>query len=189
MAESDKRAAILEAALSLFAERGFHGTAVPLIAERAGVGTGTIYRYFDSKEALGNVLYRELKASLSEHVTDGFPQGGSPREHFHTFWSRMVGWATDNPRAFAFLEFHTHDYLDRDSREVSRTSLGAGLATIEYAQRHQALKQAPPILLVGVMLGILQGVLRVKWEAQGDMALSEADMELAEQCAWEAIRA
>src|ERR1035437_2808422 len=42
----DKREAILGAALELFAERGFHGTAVPQIADKAGVGAGTIYRYF-----------------------------------------------------------------------------------------------------------------------------------------------
>ena len=47
----DKREAVLGAALELFVERGFHGTTVPEIAERAGVGAGTIYRHFASKEA------------------------------------------------------------------------------------------------------------------------------------------
>src|SRR5690606_27876447 len=54
---TDKREAILHAALELFVERGFWGTAVPEIAEKAGVGAGTIYRYFESKEALVNALY------------------------------------------------------------------------------------------------------------------------------------
>ena len=60
-AVSDKREAIMQAALELFVERGFYGTAVPEIADRAGVGAGTIYRYFESKEALVNALYREQK--------------------------------------------------------------------------------------------------------------------------------
>jgi TetR/AcrR family transcriptional regulator, repressor of fatR-cypB operon len=51
-----KREAILNAALQLFTEFGFHGTAMPQVAERAGVGAGTIYRYFTSKEALVNTL-------------------------------------------------------------------------------------------------------------------------------------
>ena len=54
----DKREAIMTAALELFVERGFFGTAVPEIADRAGVGAGTIYRYFESKEALVNEIYR-----------------------------------------------------------------------------------------------------------------------------------
>ena len=57
----DKREAILQAALELFVERGFYGTAVPEIADRASVGAGTIYRYFESKEALVNAIYRQEK--------------------------------------------------------------------------------------------------------------------------------
>lgn len=188
MGEADKREAILEAALSLFVERGFHGTAVPLIAARAQVGAGTIYRYFESKETLVNELYRELKRSLASHVGEDFPTSGSPREQFHAFWARMVEWATKNPEAFAFLEFHSHDYLDRSSRKVGRQGRDTGLRMIEYAQEHHALKEAPPLLLVGIVLGILQGVMRVKWEAQGGLAVSDEDLSLAEQCAWEAIR-
>ncbi len=45
----DKREAIIRASITLFAERGFYGTQVPLIAEQARVGVGTIYRYFKDK--------------------------------------------------------------------------------------------------------------------------------------------
>ena len=38
-----KQDAILAAALQLFAQKGFHGTAVPDVAQLAGVATGTIY--------------------------------------------------------------------------------------------------------------------------------------------------
>src|ERR1700730_16443430 len=72
---SDKRAAIMTAALELFVERGFYGTAVPEIADKAQVGAGTIYRYFESKEALVNALYRDLKMQFAGAVIDGFPAG------------------------------------------------------------------------------------------------------------------
>ena len=54
--KADKRRRILDAALGLFAERGFHGTAVPLVAGRAEVGAGTIYRFFESKEEIALAL-------------------------------------------------------------------------------------------------------------------------------------
>ena len=60
----ERREAILAAALELFSERGFHGTAVPLVAEKAGVGAGTLYRYFESKEALVNALYQRWKGEF-----------------------------------------------------------------------------------------------------------------------------
>ena len=47
--DTDKADAILAAALNLFVERGFHGTSVLSVAERAGVAAGTIYHYFVAK--------------------------------------------------------------------------------------------------------------------------------------------
>lgn len=48
----ERQAEILEAALKLFAEKGLHDTKVSEIAAEAGVSQGTVYWYFDSKEAL-----------------------------------------------------------------------------------------------------------------------------------------
>jgi AcrR family transcriptional regulator len=47
-----KRQAILDQAIRTFAEQGFRGTDVQVIADGAGVGKGTVYRYFRSKEEL-----------------------------------------------------------------------------------------------------------------------------------------
>src|SRR5215470_12938535 len=86
----DKREAILSAALELFVARGFYGVAVPEIAERAGVGAGTIYRYFESKEALVNAIYREQKQAFGAVTISDFPASAPTREQFHTLWNRMA---------------------------------------------------------------------------------------------------
>ena len=53
-----RRQASLEAALSVFAERGFAAARLDDVAERAGVAKGTLYLYFRSKEALFEALIR-----------------------------------------------------------------------------------------------------------------------------------
>jgi AcrR family transcriptional regulator len=50
--KEDKKIRILEAAIHLFAQNGYTGTAVADIAVQADIGKGTIYEYFDSKEDL-----------------------------------------------------------------------------------------------------------------------------------------
>ena len=50
---------ILAAALEVFTDRGFAATTLEDVAKRAGVTKGTIYLYFDSKEALFKALIRE----------------------------------------------------------------------------------------------------------------------------------
>lgn len=49
---------ILEAALEVFSFKGFHTSTMDEIAERAGVGKGTLYRYFETKEKLFDELVR-----------------------------------------------------------------------------------------------------------------------------------
>src|SRR5512144_3268813 len=71
---SDTREALLDAALEVMSERGFHGTSVPELAERAGVGAATMYRHFESKEALVNALYLRAKRQVASMLWDAFPE-------------------------------------------------------------------------------------------------------------------
>lgn len=59
------RAAIVEAALALFRERGYEATTMREIASRAGVSTGNAYYYFGSKEELMQEFYA---TSHAEHL-------------------------------------------------------------------------------------------------------------------------
>jgi AcrR family transcriptional regulator len=60
LAKEERRNQILDAALAVFSEKGFHTANVSDVAAGAGVSQGTIYWYFDSKEELfeASVLYR-----------------------------------------------------------------------------------------------------------------------------------
>lgn len=53
------RERVLEAALGVFSEKGFHVATMDEVAERAGVGKGTLYRHFANKETLFNELVRQ----------------------------------------------------------------------------------------------------------------------------------
>ena len=86
--ERGQKECILSAALELFAEKGFHGTAVPEIAAKAGVAAGTIYRYFDSKEAMVNAVYQRHKARCSRPSSTTFLTRAR-RGAIHHFISRV----------------------------------------------------------------------------------------------------
>ncbi len=81
-----RRAQILDAAAAVFAERGFHRTTIRAIAAAAGVAEGTIYNYFDSKDA----LLIGLMARLAEI------------EHFDL---ELAQGLQDDPRAFIRAAF------------------------------------------------------------------------------------
>lgn len=58
------REAILEAAEQVFADRGFAGTRMADVAKAAGIATGTLYNYFDNKQA--------VLCSLLDHLSEVF---------------------------------------------------------------------------------------------------------------------
>jgi AcrR family transcriptional regulator len=187
---TDKREAILDAALELFVERGFFGTAVPEIAERAGVGAGTIYRYFDSKEALVNAIYRQQKTYFAKGVLEGMFAGppSTTRELFRTLWMRMASFAIDNPKGFVFMELHHHArYLDAESRALEARMTQLFVDAITGSQARGELKAGAPRLFMGIVMGAFVGVIRTCIES--DQPLASADWKLAEQALWEAIRA
>ena len=58
-AAADKRRQILDAAIRVFATRGFHACRVSDVADEAGVAYGLVYHYFGSKEEILNTLFLE----------------------------------------------------------------------------------------------------------------------------------
>jgi AcrR family transcriptional regulator len=66
--------AIIEATLDVFAEKGFEGVCVELVATRAGVGKATIYRRWPNKEELLLAAFASLKSPFPE------PEGVSVRD-------------------------------------------------------------------------------------------------------------
>ena len=186
--DSEKAEAILAAALELFVERGFHGTSVPSVAERAGVAAGTIYHYFASKEALVNALYSRWKGVIGRHIVDSFPATAPLREQFRAVWMGMAEFAIDHPKELAFLEFHHHaSYLDDEARAAENRVFEFGVGVVQLAQTAQSLKPAPAALLLEFANGAFLGVFRAA--LAGRLPLTRETFALAEPCAWEAVRA
>jgi AcrR family transcriptional regulator len=86
---------IVAAALDVFVERGFAATKLADVARRAGVTKGTVYLYFESKEALFKAVVRQTLLPViaqAEEVAQSFP--GTARELFtrlaRDYW-RLIG--------------------------------------------------------------------------------------------------
>lgn len=61
----EKYHAIIEAAIKVIAENGYHNSQVSKIAKEAGVADGTIYLYFDNKEDVLVSLFREIMGEFT----------------------------------------------------------------------------------------------------------------------------
>lgn len=184
---SDKREAILNAATILFAERGFHGTAVPDIAALAKVGAGTIYRYFPSKEALANALYQHHKAAMADALLGGLDLTAPPRKVFRDFWRRSCVFARENVAILQFLELQHHaSYLDETSRKIEGQLLDLARAFLDRGIEEQVLRAESSNLLMAIIWGAFRGVFQGGCDRS--LVLDDATIDAAETCVWEAIR-
>lgn len=184
----DKSEAILDAALHIVMERGFHGATVPDIAARAGVSAGSIYTYFASKDALVNTLYRKWKNALARRVYTDFPAGSSPQVQFETMWRSMAAFALEHPDALSFLELQSHkSYLDTESRALENQLKDFAAAAFAAGQAMGVFKPIDVPLLLELLFGAFGGMLRAHLE--GRLVLDERTIEASLAACWEMVAA
>ena len=95
-AAEEKRRVILDAAVRVFARRGFHASRVGDIAEEAGVAHGLLYHYFSSKDAVLETIFREHWTALLERIHAVEASGDAPVEQLRGIVRAMFhGWVRE----------------------------------------------------------------------------------------------
>ena len=184
---STKRQDIEKAAVRLFAERGFHGASVPEIARVAGVGPGTIYRHFESKEVLVNTLYQHWKVQVGSEVYANLPMSGSWRARFAALWQALFRFDREHPHVIDFIDLQYHsDYLDAQSREVEAQSATILFGLVGMAQAEEVFVDLPPPAVIALVYSSFLGLVRA--EREGYLPLTPELIEATEERVWAMIR-
>lgn len=81
-ARGEKRPLILQAATEVFAEQGFAAVTVAEIADHAGIGKGTVYEYFSSKDELLFAVFEWINERIFERISEELDAGGTTLQRF-----------------------------------------------------------------------------------------------------------
>ncbi len=174
---SDPRTAILEAAGEAFARFGFKKASVEDIARRAGVGKGTIYLYFESKDALFEACIRASNARSVAELEAAVRRAVTPELQVRAFIeckleqsSRMVG---DQRLQFETLaELGPHAL--RLMPELGRNETAVLARILEAGSRQGAFAVTAPNQVASGLVEMLAG-LTIKLMTQGlEVPLKEA---------------
>jgi len=190
MTKPDKRQEIVRAALDLFAEQGFHGAPMALIAERAGVGAGTIYRYFENRDILIQELYKELEAEITPFITDGYSDQAPFRARFLHLGTRFLRYCIEYPLHFRYLEqFHNSPYgvaHRRDKLLGKEGQCNVFTELFEQGCAQQVVKDFPLPMLCALLFGPLLSVARD--HILGFLQLDDSMIERTIEACWDAIK-
>ena len=154
------------AALELFVEKGFVGTRLDDVAARAGVSKGTLYLYFDSKEALFKAVIREGIVPILEEgagLVDGFTGSSADllRALISEWWQRignthlagvpklMISESGNFPELAAYY----HDTVIVRGRDLMRRALQRGIASGEF--RDVDIETAIDVIFAPVLMMVI----------------------------------
>lgn len=165
-----RRQAMLDAARSVFAEKGYDGATLDEIAERAEFGKGTLYNYFEGgKEAilfaLLDELFDRLASLVREHFADEARQGQPAREAFRDLIARLLHHFTENQETFFLLikevqrlMLTQHDHVGALLHHRDR-AIDELIGPIQRAVDVGELRSFPPHAIAHMLMGNVKGYL------------------------------
>lgn len=99
----EKREKILNAALELIIRRGLQHTPMSQIADKAGVGMGSVYKRFKNKEDIVNGIYVKIKTEEVALIFVNYDKRNSVYDTFYDVYGRMIDYFLQNPLKFNFI--------------------------------------------------------------------------------------
>ncbi len=159
---TDKRRAILDAALILFTERGFHGTPTSAIAEEAGVATGTLFHYFKTKEELIESLYLDIKKDAGTVLRDAGECEGGCVDKLEDICMAFAEWGLKNPQKIHFMQQFC--YTPFISKAVQAEGVSNFLFLIDQIAlgiKGGAIRDRPPELILSIVSSGLMAAINV----------------------------
>ena len=183
-----KRNAIIKAAMELIAERGFHRSPTSLIAHKAGVGIGTIYRYFKNKDILIEEIFNTIWNKYLCITALENELGKAPlREQFIRISKTILTYFITNANEFKFLEqyFNSPYGLDKVRSEGFNEN-DPTQVILQLAKKQQIIKDLPVGLLSLISYAPIPFLARD--HVGGFIALNEDMVHSIAVACWDAIK-
>ena len=183
----NKKTLILDVTLELLSENGFHGTPISLIADKAGIGAGTIYRYFKNKEELINVLFIEIQRRIINAMYYGYDQTAPYQERFSVLWINMINYYRKHPKDLIFIEQHRYaPYVSTITRSESMRILSPVLLFFLEGKKRKYIKHLPLYTIIGLIYGPIVTI--VKLNLDHNRVTTDDQIFHAEQACWDAVK-
>jgi AcrR family transcriptional regulator len=183
----NKRAAALMATLQLIDEQGFQGAPMSEIAKRAGIGVGTIYRYFDNKNSLINALYLDTKSRVTNYVTRNYSKQMPVYNAFKVLIGNAIQYYLENPSELNFIEqYENSPLITTLTREEGARLAEPALELFSRARKQGLLKDLPLEMIGALFSGSVISL--VKMYSSKKEKLDNISIEKAIDAIWDMIK-
>lgn len=151
----DARNAIVEAALALFASKGFHGAGTRQIAQAAGVSQPLLNHHFGGKEALWRVVGEQITADFMAFMADAVDLTLPPGEAVTAMLRAYLAFWKARPLSFRFNQWRRLDGLGDERASRAEQMTRPVVALMQRAQEAGFIRDDVPPGLAAIIGGAL----------------------------------
>lgn len=157
--EISKKEAILKSALELFVTKGFDNTSTTAITKHAGVGTGTLFIHFKTKEELINVLFLNVKKDRMETFAKIANEEMIKEDSMKDIFISMVKWGVDNPDKMRFMrQYSSSPYITNVTKDQQNAEVVVLVNQIQKSINKGILKDIPIELMLNVTNSVINTI-------------------------------
>ncbi|MGB9597682.1 MAG: TetR/AcrR family transcriptional regulator [Candidatus Poribacteria bacterium] len=95
--DNEKRKRILESAIKVFAKTGYSDARIQDVAKEAGVSHGTVYIYFENKDALFMSIFQEILGELIRYISSEIQKEKNAEDKLRRIISMQLDIIEENP--------------------------------------------------------------------------------------------
>ncbi|QLY31004.1 TetR/AcrR family transcriptional regulator [Nocardia huaxiensis] len=167
-----RRQEILAAAVRVFARKGFAASRIDDVATEAGIAKGSVYLYFDSRDALLAAAFEQYSGDSQAIVRRILESDAPPLDRFATLVREVLGaLATTPDHARILLDLWATDYM-REVYQEHRVLITGLLREIR-----PDLGEAHATVIVGVIEGVL-----LQWLVDPEVPVGELAQPILDIC-------
>lgn len=174
---ADARNAIMEAAITQFAERGFHGTTMRDIAQRAGVSQGLLHHHFGNKEGLWRTAGQHLSDAFMTYVADALKPEAPSAEAVPNAMRTYLRYWREHPEAFRFNLWRLLEGPEGEREQRSELLNARSVPLMQRGQEEGFIRDdIPPGLALIIAGALAQFWLHSRIEIRDALAVTGDEM-------------
>ncbi|GAB2588567.1 TetR/AcrR family transcriptional regulator [Spirosoma areae] len=185
--DDTKIEAIHEAARTLVLRTGFSGLKMADVAKEAGLATGTLYVYYNSKEALVAEAFADTKQRIATGLLGAKVVEGNYYESFQNLWKAYFSYCYAHPAEMLFVEqFMYSGYLPEDARKKANDFYLPLDHFIDAGKQSGILLNTDTEIIKAQLMGSIHEI--IKYSLHSGLTIDAPLMELCCNMAWNSVR-
>jgi AcrR family transcriptional regulator len=183
-----RRTAIIDAARSIFARKGFARGIIDEIANEAGIAKGTVYLYFRSKKQIYKAVLDEDMEFLNRSTLERMDAAKDLKDKIRAFTLARIENAETRKEFFRIMDTESGilSFTRRQYRDWLREPVLRVASAIEDASRRGEIRAVPPEKVAWMIADMTRGTVQRRLLGQSDTLPSE-DSEFLLSFIWAAL--